>query len=379
MIFINPDAKSNRNIPNISLAYAATIFSAKVIDQNTLADEQNRFLKYESDILGISVQTRTLKESERIKEEYLKKYPGAKVSSVSSDIDIQCCYPFLKWKNNIGFSGPFSDSYPFPNYELFDSFEMFRSKWRNGSWKYAIMTSLGCPYSCSYCMCKNRGWKARTPQNCFEEIKNAKEKWGIKKFQILDDCFNFNPQRVVEFCKLIKPLNLPWSCTNGVRADRLTEESAKAMADSGCEDVSFGIESTDPEVLKNIKKGENIEQIEKAIEIARKFFHKINGYFIIGLPCSSYEKDLASVKWAKKMGINAHFSYHVPSEDGVIAADTLFYGKNAHPMSNAYPKKLQEKIYNMTAQMRPQGGAASFAERVKLKLSRIAKNFFGSS
>jgi len=378
MIFVNPNAKSNKNIPNLSLAYAATVFKTRVIDQNTMDYPADRFINTQSDILAISVQTRTLKEAERIKKEYLKKYPNSKVKSVSTAIDIQCCYPYLEWQDGILFKNQFGDEYPFPDYELFDSFPVFEKNWKNGRWKYAMMTSLGCPYSCSYCMSKNRGWKARTPKNAYEEIRRAIERWDIKKFQILDDCFNFDPKRVVEFCQLIKPLNMSWSCTNGVRADRLTEESAESMAESGCEDVSFGVESSDPEILKNIKKGETIEQIETAIKLAKKYFTKVNGYFIIGLPGSSYEKDMASMAWAEKMGINAHFSYHVPSKEGVIENDALFYGEGAKPMSDAYSKELQRKIYEMTAQMRPKGGNVGQLGRIKKSALKIAKNIFGS-
>lgn len=377
MIFVNPNAKSNKNIPNLSLAYAATIFKTKVIDQNTVDYPSDRFLNEPTDVLAISVQTRTLKEANRIKEEYLKKYPQAQVKTVSTAIDIQCCYPYLEWQNGISFKEEFGDEYPFPDYELFDSFPVFEKKWKNGQWKYAIMTSLGCPYSCSYCMCKNRGWKARTPENAYREIKQAVEKWGIKKFQILDDCFNFDQKRTVEFCRLIVSLKMSWSCTNGVRADRLNEESAKAMANSGCEDVSFGIESTNPDILKNIKKGETMAQIESAVKIAKKYFNKVNGYFIIGLPGSSYEKDLASLNWAKSMGINAHFSYHVPSKEGAIETDALFYGQGAKPMSDTYPKKLQEKIYKMTSAMRPQGGVPGLAGKIKSKIISLFKNPFG--
>lgn len=364
MLFINPNSKVNRNIPNLSLAYAATFFNAKVIDENTMSYTENRFLNTETDILGISIQSRTLNESEKIKNLYLKKYPKTQVKSIMTDIDIQCCYPYKEWEENLKFEKTFGDEFPFPNYELFDSFSVFKKNWQTGDWKYAIMTSLGCPFSCVYCMCKNRRWKSRSAENCFQELKIAKEKWDIKGFKIMDDCFNFDEARAIEFCNLIKPLNLTWSCANGVRADRLSEKMAYAMSESGCAEVSFGIESSDPEILKNIKKGETISQISEAIDIAKKYFKNINGYFIIGLPGSSYEKDLESLRWAKEKGINAHFSYHVPfSVEN--ASDALFYGEGAKPMSDDYPKKLQKKIYKMTEAMRPGKRQNLFKKLVK--------------
>jgi len=350
-LFVNPNARSNVNLPNISLAYAATYFNTKVIDLNTKPTPKNRFLDFQADVLGISVQSRTLTEAKKIEKQYKEKFPNSKIVSVNTGIDIQCCYPFLKFEENISFDKPFSDEYPFPNYELFDSFKIFLKNWQSGKWNYPIMTSLGCPFQCIYCAARNRKWFPRTAENCFEELKQAKEKWGIKTFEIVDDCFNLDKNRVIEFCELIKPLNLRWYCVNGLRADRFDEDMAKTMSESGCRYVGFGIESTDPEVLAAIKKGETVERIEQSIDIAKKYFKSVSGFFIIGLPKSTYEKDLESLRWALRKKINAHFSFYVPF-DKAMQFDSLFYGSDAQPISDEYPKEFQTRIYKMTEYMR---------------------------
>lgn len=369
MIFVNPNARVNRDIPNIGLAYAATYFKVRVVDQNTKPYPKDRFLNYEADVLGISVQSRTYHEAERIAKVYEAQYSKAKVKSISGFLDVQCCYPYLDFEEKISYNKPFSNNYPFPNYELFDSFELFKKNWQKGNWPYAIMTSQGCPYQCIYCVSRNRKWRARSAQNCYEELRWAKEKWKIKSFQILDDCFNINKERVIELSRLVKPLDLKWSCANGLRADRLDENIARAMSQSGCHFVSFGIESIIPEVLETIRKGETKEEIEKAIVIAKKYFKGINGFFIIGLPGSSYEKDLASLKWAREKEINAHFSYYLPM-DKAVQYDRLFYGEGAYPVSDEYPKELQEKIYKMTKYMRPDNFKKNLLKRLINKLRK---------
>ncbi|NOX96955.1 MAG: radical SAM protein [Nitrospirae bacterium] len=370
MLFINPEAKVNRDIPNIGLAYAATHCRVKIIDLNTRLYPRDRFLKQETDVLGISVQSRTWRESVRIAQLYKDKYPQAKVKSISGFLDIQCCYPYLDFEDKIVFSEPFSDSYSFPDYELFDSFEMFRKNWQSGVWNYAIMTSQGCPYQCIYCWSRKRKWRARSARNCYEELKSAKKRWNIKSFAILDDCFNIDKRRVIEFCELIKPLQLTWNCANGLRADRFDEDMAKAMAASGCEQASFGVESVLPEVLEVIKKGESIETIEQALDIAKKHFKKVNGFFIIGLPKSNYAGDLSSLEWAKKKGINAHFSYYVPFNE-VVGHNHIFYGEGARPVSEEYPEKLQKKIYKMTKRMRPAGSGKGVSYRIRRQLRKL--------
>ncbi len=372
MILINPSAKTNKEIPNLQLAYIGTISNSKIIDLNTKPEPANRFLDCKTDVLGTSVQSRTYGESLKIAKLYQGKYPNSKVFSVSGIIDIECCYPFLKLEQNLNFNQPFDDNLPFPNYELFDSFEIFKKNWQSGNWPYAIMTSQGCPYQCIYCAARNRPWRGRSIENCYQELKSAKEKYGIKSFQILDDCFNLKPERVMEFCQVIKNLNLSWYCSNGLRVNSFDEKMAKAMAEAGCREVSFGIESINSEVLKNIQKGITKEMAGRAIKIAKKYFRFVNGFFIIGLPGSTYQKDLSSLYWALKQGINAHFSYYLPF-DKLMQLDETFYGKLSGPISNEYSKEFQKRIADLTEFMRGEPSGYSRKDRAIITARAIFK------
>jgi len=351
MLFINPKLKANKDLPNLALAYAATILNVKVIDLNTKSELAQRYLDKETDVLGISIQSRAYNQAKKIKEFYQNKYPSAQVKSIQTPIDIQCCYPYLDFKDKIIVEKDFSDNLPFPNYELFDSFEIFKTNWQKGKWLYPILTSLGCPYQCIYCMARNRAWKSRTAQNCFKELKQAHKKYNIKSFQIIDDCFSLDKKRVLEFCELIKPLKLKWFCTNGLRADLFDKEIAQAMSEAGCKQMSFGVETIDPELLIKIKKGEKVDQIEKAIKIAKKYFKTLTLFFIIGLPGSTYQKDLNNFHWVIKNKVRAHFSYFVPLAQDKTASQS-FYGRETEPASDVYDKKLQKRIYIMTGYMR---------------------------
>ncbi|MCM8791842.1 MAG: radical SAM protein [Candidatus Omnitrophica bacterium] len=351
MVLVNPYAGVNRDIPNLALVYIATYLKTKVVDLNTLPSPYYRFLKYKHDSVGISVQSRTYNEALKIKNIYKKKNPEVKVYSVSGILDVQCCYPYLRLEEDIHIELDFSDDLPFPVYELFDSFFIFKNNWQQGKWQYPLMTSQGCPYSCIYCASRNRSWQLRSVDNCYEELKMAKERYSIKSFVILDDCFNIDKERVLRFCEKVQPLGLSWSCANGLRLDRFDEDIAIALKNAGCNFISFGIESVDTQILAKIKKGENLEQIEKAIDIARSYFKDINGYFIIGLPGSSFQKDIESLNWAKRRNINAFFSYYIPPDE--LNKGYLFYGRGARPVSDAYPHRLQKKIYILTRYMRP--------------------------
>ncbi len=371
-LFVNPDAKLYRNVPPLALAYVATEMGVRVIDQNTKPEPQDRFLKDKADCLGIFVRSVTSSESKRIAKIYQKEYPRAKIASIYTPIDVQCCYPTIQFKEQIRFEKPFDDSYPFPDFSFFDSFDVWLSHWQDGSWPYGILTSVGCPFQCSYCAARNRGWRARSPENCVSELKNAQKKYQIISFEILDDAFNVNKARLMEFCKLVKPLRLRWVCANGLRADLFDEEEARAMSSAGCDGVSFGVESVDPQVLKNINKGETIEQISKAVDTAKKYFKTVNGFFIIGLPGSDYQKDLKSVAWLVKKQISGVFSFYVPSGNQ-LESDKMFYGIKAKPRSEEYPKNLQKKIYQMTEFMKDPTTVINFPGKILATLRLVLK------
>ena len=196
------------------------------------------------------------------------------------------------------------DSLPFPNYDVFDSLPPDKR-----IDIYPLVTSRGCPFPCTYCSVGKvigKIWRARSPQNIIEELFYAKEKYKSTKFEILDDDFTLSVPRAKEICqKMIdEKVNMEWSCPNGIRADRLDEELLDLMKTSGCKSITIGIESLVPEVFDKINKKEKIEQIENAIQLAKKKKIKINGFFIIGLLGSTFELDKKSLDRALKLGLN---------------------------------------------------------------------------
>jgi len=288
LLFVDPATNVNINTPNLGLAYAATHYNVPVIDQHVLPYLRDRFLKAKTDVLCVSVKSFTAAEAKRVENLYKKKYPSSEVKSLTGFVDVQCCYPYIRWENSLDFNEPFSDKYPFPDYSLFDSFNYLQTNWQTGFWAYPVMTSQGCPYQCSFCASRNRKWLSRSAANCYEELKQAKVKYGIKYFEVLDDAFNVDRKRVLEFCALIKPLGLKWACTNGIRADKFDDETARAMKEAGCYHTGFGAESTDPGVLKQINKGESFEDIARAIDTAQKYFKMVSAFLIIGSSGSAH-------------------------------------------------------------------------------------------
>lgn len=156
-------------------------------------------------------------------------------------------------------------SYPLPKYELLASKKI-------GDF-LPVQAGRGCPNSCSfcsvYCLYKNKYLK-REIHEVIRDIEYIKS-LGYKKFLLLDDNIFSDIPYLLSLCKEIKRLNMKWisQCSITI-ADN--EGVLKAVRDSGCVALSFGIESITQESLNLMKKSwskvsEYSHQLKKITDI----------------------------------------------------------------------------------------------------------------
>jgi radical SAM superfamily enzyme YgiQ (UPF0313 family) len=167
-----------------------------------------------------------------------------------------------------------------------------------------ILSSRGCPYQCSFCgspkFTKNSsGVRYRSPENVIAEIKECIEKYGIYQFRFSDDMFTANKQRVLEFCKLVKSLDIVWriSC----RVNPFDLETAQALFDSGCKEVSLGVESFDDNVLKVLNKKSTAEDNARALNICRAVGITTRVLFMIRTPGQTEDTVDINIEWLEKV------------------------------------------------------------------------------
>lgn len=204
------------------------------------------------------------------------------------------------------------DALPFPEYDLFPQ-NLKESLQVN----YPLLTSRGCVYKCTYCcVARISGYRLRkrSTKSIIEELKWAKERYGVRRFEVIDDVFNLDLERCKEICRILieEDLGLSWACLNGLRANCIDSELAELMYNSGCGSVAVGVESVEPAILATVKKGETIEDIERGIHTFQKAGMCVVGYFIVGLPGDSFELQERNVKFIKRMGIECHINMLVP-------------------------------------------------------------------
>lgn len=169
----------------------------------------------------------------------------------------------------------------------------------------SIITSRGCPYGCPFCCKSTFGgeYRSRSRENVISELEYLVEVQKYKEIHIFDDNFTFDEQRAIDICNDIikKKWNIHFALPNGIHIANFNDELALLMRRAGFYFLWFGVETGDPEVLKTLRKGVDIEQISEAVSIAKRHGFFTGMYFVVGLPGSSPKSELMSLELAKKL------------------------------------------------------------------------------
>lgn len=184
------------------------------------------------------------------------------------------------------------------------------SRYRALGFPVSLITGRGCPYSCIFCLGRKMvGSKVRkrNPHLVLDEIEQIIH-YGFDRINIADDLFTTDKERVKEICTGIKErsLKFPWSAF--ARVDTVSQEVFDLMAEAGCDSVSFGVETGNPEMLKRIKKGIKLEQVYAAVKMCQQAGMIAHASFIIGLPGETRDTLQETEKFAKST--RALYGYH---------------------------------------------------------------------
>jgi len=148
-----------------------------------------------------------------------------------------------------------------------------------------IMTSRGCPFNCSYCASKPM-WRGRVSfrsvESILEEIRMVQHSFGVNQFRFCDDTLNMDTKRLHRLCHGLSKLNVFWRCS--VRAGLSTFDDFKIMFDSGCREISPGIESGDQRVLDFLNKNNTVEENRNLINWATASGINVRVLLMAGTP-----------------------------------------------------------------------------------------------
>lgn len=207
------------------------------------------------------------------------------------------------------------DALPDPDLSLFD----FRNLYpvRRGMFPY--MLSRGCAWQCTYCSAHalrrlsgaGHYWRHLSPSRATDQLARlvATHLPQAPQIRFFDNVFFARQDWLEEFTGLYRQrVARPFSCN--LRADLVTPVVARLLADAGCNEVRFGVESGDEDLTRRVlRRGLTVEHIRRAFALMREVGIPTNSYNIVGLPGENLRKALSTARLNAEIGPRVAISF----------------------------------------------------------------------
>lgn len=188
------------------------------------------------------------------------------------------------------------DSLPVPDFTL------IKEWYKIGVWP--VMTSRGCPYTCNFCSVTQmfgRKYRAQSPRRVLDEIMNLEK--GHVFF--VDDNFAADLKRTDAILEgmLQNGFRRPWSAQVRTDIARKPELVAK-MRKAGCVVLYIGLESINPQSLRDMKKKQSVEDVRQAIKVIQSIGIQVHGMFMLGNDPDTPDIFKSTSTFARESGLN---------------------------------------------------------------------------
>ena len=150
-----------------------------------------------------------------------------------------------------------------------------------------VLATKGCPVGCNFCTTPTvygKSFRFREMDLVLDEMRSHQERLGKKAvtFSFMDDNISFRPHYFTDLLEGMAKLGVRWNANISMNFLH-KPEVAEIAGRSGCDLMSIGFESLNPDVLKSMNKGSNrLQNYETAVGNLHKNGIAIQGYFMFG-------------------------------------------------------------------------------------------------
>ena len=178
------------------------------------------------------------------------------------------------------------DALPFPQWDLVKTRRFaYSSHRRLGLTRaFPMYTSRSCPEHCTYCPHRiTASYRQRSVEAVVEEMAMLSERYGHPHIKFRDPLFTLDRDRCFRLAEAIIARSLPLSFECETRMDDLDEKLIRALHAAGLREISFGVESPDPLVLKKVaRRFIPHEHMRKMIRLCWELGIATTAFYVIG-------------------------------------------------------------------------------------------------
>jgi radical SAM superfamily enzyme YgiQ (UPF0313 family) len=192
---------------------------------------------------------------------------------------------------------------PWPDREAI-AMDRYLEIWRthHGAGSVSLITSRGCPYTCTWCSHGVFGQthRRRDPAEVADEVEHILERYRPERLWYADDVFTLNRRWTLDYAAELgrRGLSVPFECIS--RADRLNEEVADALAVMGCFRLWIGSESGSQRILDAMRRLTSVEDVRAKTAMLQERGIQVGMFMMLGYE-GEEESDLeASVEHLKR-------------------------------------------------------------------------------
>ncbi len=215
---------------------------------------------------------------------------------------------------------PNLDEFPFPARDLMPV-DKYKMPFFGDEPFITVIPSRGCPFQCTFCragMVWGENARHRSPDNICDEIEEVIAKYGIRNVVMMSDTLTLKMDWIGALAQRIIDRKIKIKWIGNSRVDTVSLELLKTMGKSGCQLLSFGMESGNQQILDSSKKHINLKQTVQGIQWAKQAGILTFGYFIVGLPGETWDTIKESIAFAKEADpdyVNFHVATPFPGTE----------------------------------------------------------------
>jgi len=203
------------------------------------------------------------------------------------------------------------EAQPWPAREAVD-LERYIKVWReqHGMGSVSLITARGCPYRCRWCSHEVFGktHRRRKPASVVDELEWLLERYQPDMAWLADDVFTIHHGWLFQYAAEMKRrgLKIPFECIS--RADRLNAQVIDTLAGLGCFRVWIGSESGSQRILDAMERDVTVEQVRKAVSLAKSRGIKAGMFLMWGYLGEEIEDIEATIEHVKVTNPDVFFT-----------------------------------------------------------------------